>query len=185
MNAHTIPTDHNEVADETAILAVQMSKLRASMDRFASANGSHRAMVKEVEAKGLDPKIAKRALQIKESGDSAAFVSEMTTMLRYLRILGVPVTDDQLDLFDVAPKSAPIDERASEDGLRAGRMGDDIGSCPHDHSTVAYRAWIDAYQIGSREREQILSMPAPLLKGVNDHDDGADDEFGDDALGGE
>ena len=180
MNAHTICSDHNEVADETAILAVQLSKLSASMGKFASANGSHRATVKDVEAKGLDPKIAKRALQIKASGDSAAFVAEMTKLLRYLRILGVPVTDDQLDLFDVAPKSAPIDERASEDGLRAGRMGDDLGSCPHDASTVAYRAWVEAFHIGAREREQILSMPAPLLKGATEPD--APDEDFDDAL---
>lgn len=172
------PAGDNTAADETAILAVQMSKLRASMDKFASANGSHRAMVKEVEAKGLDPKIAKRALQIKKSGDSAAFVAEMTTLLRYLRILGVPVTDDQLDLFDVAPKSAPIDERASEDGLRAGRMGDDIGACPHDASTIAYRAWIEAFHIGARERDQILSMPAPLIRSVNASGDAPDDDFG-------
>ncbi len=186
MNVNVVPKDHNETPTEDAILVVQLSKLAASQDRTSSQTGSHRAVVKDTESKGLSPRIAKEALSIKRSGKAAEKLEELQTLLHYLRLLGVELPTDQLDLFAEIGSAQPVAvvDRATEDGLRAGRMGEPIEACPHDASTDAYRSWRDAYQIGEREREQILAMPvAPLFRPDGSDDDEPEDvEFeGEDA----
>jgi hypothetical protein len=179
MNIHEVPSTHNEAASEDAVLVVQLSKLRTSAKELASKTGSHRNVVKDVESKGLVPRIGKEELAIAESGDASKKLAELQTLIRYLRLLGVELPNDQLDLFGPNPMDLPIVDKATDDGLRAGRLGETIETCPHDPSTAAYRAWRDGHQIGSREREQILAMPAPLFR--KESDDPETDDF-DDAL---
>lgn len=172
MNVHQVPPDHNVQASDDAIIVVQLSKLRASQRALASKNGEHRNVVKDVEAKGLSPKIAKEALRIAESGDAKAKLEELQTLVHYLRLLGVDLPGDQLEMFaESANTGGPLVDKAYEDGLRAGRMGESFDTCQHDPSTDAYRAFRDGHQIGARERDAIMSMPAPLFR---------DDEAGDD-----
>ncbi len=158
MSAVSTPKEHNQVPPE-AIVAVQLSQIRRAQEEAASAKGSERAAHSRAEGKGINLAAAKRALKILKSGKGEEFTAEMQELLRYLNILGVGIQKSQLDLFETAITLAPIDEKAFEDGLRAGRLGEAPDN-PHDLSTPAGQQWIRGHHQGSEERRLVLAMQA-------------------------
>jgi len=158
MSAVSTPKEHNQIPPE-AIVAVQLSQIRRAQEEAASASGSARAALSKAEGKGINLAAAKRALKILKSGKAEEFTAEMQELLRYLNILGVGIKKSQLDLFETATALAPIDEKAFEDGLRTGRLGEAPDN-PHDLSTPAGQQWIRGHHQGAEERRLVLDMQA-------------------------
>lgn len=159
MSAVSTPKEHNQTIPPEAIVAVQLSQIRRAQEEAASAQGTARAALSKAEGKGINLPAAKRALKILKSGKAEEFTAEMQELLRYLNILGVGIKKSQLDLFETATTLAPIDEKAFEDGLRAGRLGEAPDN-PHDLSTPAGQQWLTGHHKGAEERRLVLDMQA-------------------------
>lgn len=159
MSAVSTPKEHNQTIPPEAIVAVQLSQIRRAQEEASSAQGSARAALSKAEGKGINLPAAKRALKILKSGKAEEFTAEMQELLRYLKILGVGIKKAQLDLFETATTLAPIDEKAFDDGLRAGRLGEAADN-PHDLTTDAGQQWIKGHYQGSEERQLVLAMQA-------------------------
>jgi hypothetical protein len=159
MSAVSTPKEHNQTIPPEAIVAVQLSQIRRAQEEASSAQGTARAALSKAEGKGINLPAAKRALKILKSGKAEEFTAEIQELLRYLNILGVGIKKSQLDLFETATTLAPIDEKAFEDGLRAGRLGEAADN-PHDLSTAAGQQWLKGHHKGSEERRLILAMQA-------------------------
>lgn len=159
MSTVSAPKEHNQTIPPEAIVAVQLSQIRRAQEEASSAQGTARAALSKAEGKGINLPAAKRALKILKSGKAEEFTAEMQELLRYLNILGVGIKKSQLDLFETATTLAPIDEKAFDDGLRAGRLGEAADN-PHDLSTAAGQQWIKGHYQGSEERQQVLAMQA-------------------------
>ncbi|MCX5569624.1 hypothetical protein [Kaistia nematophila] len=160
MTAVSAPKEHNQTTiPPEAIVAVQLSQIRRAQEEAASASGTARAALSKAEGKGINLPAAKRALKIVKTGKAEDFVVEMQELLRYLNILGVGIKKAQLDLFETATTLAPIDEKAFDDGLRAGRLGEAADN-PHDLTTAAGQQWIKGHYQGSEERQRVIAMQA-------------------------
>ena len=151
------PTLTNQ-PDDDAVVAVNLSKIKAAQEAALSGHGSLRSVLAHAEGKGIHLKAAKRALSIVKSGDADAWLEETRETTRYLRILRHGIQEAQISMFEYEPSLAPIDEKAALDGRAAGLSDDGEGTNPHDLSTVAGQAWIKAYRQGLAEREIVLSM---------------------------
>lgn len=155
------PADHNQQAvPPEALVTVHLSEMRRAQDEAASFNGAMRSTYAKAEAKGLNLAAAKRALKIQKSGKAEEFAAELAELLRYLNILGIGVQKSQLDLFEVAPVLAPIDEKAHLDGLRAGRFGEPADKNPHELNTAAGQRWLEGHYRGVEERKLVFAMQA-------------------------
>lgn len=139
---------------EDAFLALQLGKLKRSQDSLASANGSHRNVVKNVEAKGGMPKAMKEALAIAKGGTAKVKdkLAELTHLFHCLMILGVPVEREQLDLFKVAEGREPAEDRAKAHGRYCALMGLGMTENPHGAESEAGQAWIASWHAGNAER---------------------------------
>lgn len=144
--------------DDEAVIAVNLSKIRAAQDNAASHHGTLRNVLKHAEGKGVHLKAAKRALAIVKSGDADAWLEETRETTRYLKILRHGIQEAQLSMFEFEPSLAPIDEKAGLDGRAAGLDGGDESDNPHDLSTKAGQAWLASHRQGRSERDLILSM---------------------------
>lgn len=151
------PVTHNQTVDADAMVAVTLSKIRRAQEEHASANGTLRNVFAQAEKRGINRAAAKRALKILKSDNRDEAVQEIKDTFFYLRVLGQAVPRSQLDLFETAGGPAPIDEKAAEDGRRAGLMGE-AESCPHDLNTDAGKAWLNAYRQGRAERDIVMAM---------------------------
>src|SRR3990167_6137053 len=149
--------------EDDAVVAVDLSRLRASQDEFNSVTGELRNVCKQVGLR-LHMKAAKRALQIVRAGDVDAWIEENQAVTRYLRILRHGVTAQQLELFQSVSHLAPIDEVAGLDGLSAGRLGQNETDNPHDLGTAAGQVWLEKFRQGSAEREAVLAMAPPTAE---------------------
>ncbi len=114
---------------------------------------------------------AKRALKIIKSGKSEEFIAETERTVFYLKLLGKPVNEAQLDLFVCAPASAPEDEKAGDEGLSAGRLGHEENQNPYDLGSPKGQAWIKKFREGLAERNLVLSMPEPTVEEDEDGED--------------
>ncbi|MGH0003151.1 ribosome modulation factor [Pseudovibrio ascidiaceicola] len=173
---------------QDAVVATTLSKLRKFVDAAASSQGEMRAEFSKAEAVGLNLKSAKKAISLLKKGEESTkdWVAEVTQTVRYLSLSGVELTKEQLELFSFTDTTmAPVDERAYEKGLSAGRMGENQNENPHDLSTPAGQKWMEGWNKGAEERRVVLSMEpkkepeTELIKGVSSND--ASDPF-DDAL---
>ena len=189
-NATEAAKDHNlPVPPPEAMITVLLSEMRRSQDEAASSNGSMRSTYSKAEAKGINLAAAKRALKIQKSGKAEEFVAEITKLLQYLNILGIGVQKSQLDLFEVAPILAPIDEKANLDGLRAGRFGEPADRNPHDLNTEAGQSWLEGHYRGAEERKLVFALQAAeesateIVEG-DDGDDAQSDVEGEEPFGG-
>jgi len=139
------------------MVVVTLSKIRRAQEDNASANGTLRNAFAQAEKRGINLPAAKRALKILKSDNRDEAVEEIKQTFYYLRVLGQAVPKSQLDLFEVAGGPAPLDEKAAEDGRRAGLLGD-AESCPHDLNTDAGKAWLNAFRQGRAERDIVMAM---------------------------
>ncbi len=147
--------------EDDAVVAVNLSKIKTAQEQAASSHGSLRAVLKSAEGKGLHLKAAKRALQIVKAGNVEEWLEENAAVTRYLKILRHGISSDQLDMFQTESALAPSDEKATLDGLNAGRLGLPETDNPHDLSTPAGQAWLDAHRRGATERELVMKMEPP------------------------
>jgi hypothetical protein len=157
--------------DDDAVIAVNLSKIRAAMDAQASSVGSLRNTMKHAEGKGVHLKAAKRAIAIVKAGDADTWLEETSAITRYLRIMRHGINDGQLKL-ELESTLAPIEEKAALDGRAAGLSGEPEANNPHHGNTKAGMAWLGAYRQGLSERELVLSMKEI----VDDEPEAEDDE---------
>ena len=156
--------------DDDAIIAVNLSRIRAAQDRFTSENGTLRSTFAKAEQQGMHLKAAKRAISIVRTGKVDEFLEETGLITRYLRIMRHGINDGQLKL-DLESTLAPIEEKAALDGRAAGLSGEPEANNPHHGNTKAGMAWLGAYRQGLSERELVLSM-----KDVVDDEPKAEDD---------
>lgn len=162
---------------EDAIVVVQLQKMRRAKAEAASSNGEMRQIYSLAETNGVNLKAAKDVLRIIESKSEKKiqeFVSETLAKIRYLSLLGHQLTPDQKDLFDFSSAEQPLfDEKAYEEGLRAGRLGEDPNSNPHDLNTEAGQRWLEGFHAGTADRKAVLQMESPdqIVKAESEDDD--------------
>lgn len=162
--------------DQSAIDAVNLSRIRAAQEKFNSQNGALRSTFARAERQGLHLSAAKRALKVIKSGKSGEMIEEMTKTLEYLRVLGKPVEfgSNQLDLFTSGP--APEDEKAANEGLAAGRGGDLESTNPYEIGSAKGQAWLNSYRQGLSDRNTILAMQKKEDEDADhDYDEGEED----------
>jgi ribosome modulation factor len=82
--------------------------------------------------------------------------------LRIKRLCGL-INAMQMTLFENPP---PVDlqEKAKDDGKRAGLMGRSIKDCPHDPATTLSQLWMEWWHVGSKERAQLMDMEKRKIK---------------------
>ena len=147
--------------DQAAIDAVNLSRIRAAQEAYHSQNGELRSAFAKASAMNLHLPAAKRALKVIKSGKTDEMVTEFERTVFYLKLLGKPVNETQLDMFICAPASAPEDEKAGDEGLSAGRLGHEENQNPYDLGSSKGQAWIKKFREGLAERNLVLSMPEP------------------------
>lgn len=145
---------HN-ISREDQVRAFELSKLMALKKDQASAMGSYRSRLSQAEAKGMHTKAAKDAIKIYEKGDVTDTLKYLEELTRNLRILGMPLKSEQLEMFDVAPAVQPLDEKAHEQGMGAGILGMNQDENPHDLSTDAGQAWMAGWHEGCEARAEL------------------------------
>lgn len=163
----------NTPADD-AVVALNLGKMKRAKEEFESASGSYRNTLKHVEAKGVHLAAAKRAIAIQKSGKADEVLAELTKLFEYLKILGLPFTKAQLDLFTVEAPRTPGVDKAKEHGRYCGIMGLGHDQNPYSPDSEQGQAWMTAHAGGQEERKLVLSMePADgseLLRGETDDD---------------
>lgn len=160
--AATVQDGSNEyVPDSAALDIVNLTRIKSAQERYASENGSLRSTFAKAEVQGLHLAAAKRALKVIKSDKQAEMIEEMQKTLYYLKLLGRGVDKKDIDLFDYASSLAPLDEKAADDGRRAGLAGEAEASMQYDIGSLAGQAWLAAYRQGTAERDLIMSMPSP------------------------
>ncbi len=175
---------------EDAVIVVQLTKMQKAKKANASSQGEMRSIYSRAEERGVNLTAAKSALKIMESESEEKvqdLVQNMVDTIRYLALVGYNLTKAQLELFSFSPQAPqPLDEKAYEDGLRAGRRGIGIGDNPHDLNTESGKNWARGNEIGAEERRLVLRMEQPedgatLVKRPQTDGDGGDgdDDFGD------
>lgn len=170
----------NTVTEEDQRVLFELGLLRSEKAKKASADGSYRSALSRLEANGLNRKAAKDSIKIAESGETADTLEYLNHLTRYLRLLRVPIQRDQIDMFETAPEAQPIEERAFEDGLATGVLGDGQDKNPHALESKAGKAWVEGWHEGTAFRaEQVKEAEEPSA----DDGDGEPDEI--DPLGDE
>lgn len=150
-------TNQPTISDD-AVDTVNLSRIRAAQDAFASVNGSMRSTYAKAEQQGLHLAAAKRALRVVKSGKRDELIEEIQKTLFYLKLLRQGAQESQISMFEFEPSLVPIDEKAGLDGRAWGLDGGDENASPHDLSTAAGQAWLAACRQGRVERDLILSM---------------------------
>lgn len=166
----TVPAQQNE-PDQSAIDAVNLSRIRAAQEEFNSQTGSLRSTFAKAEAQNLHLGAAKRALKVIKSGKTDEMMEEFERTVFYLKLLGKPVTQDQIEMFEGRDALAPEDERASDEGLSAGRGGFEENQNPYDPGSQKGQAWLAKFREGRAERDLVLSMPEPQTEDDESEED--------------
>ncbi len=164
---------HNISRDDAFVL-FQLSKVEEFQKRKNTSNGDFTSRLESAEANGLDKWAIKEALKIKKKGEIAEAIKRYTHLFRYLRLLGLPLSASQIDMFEVAPQSQPITENAYEQGFGTGVIGEGQDKNPHDLSTEAGQAWIRGFHDGCAARAEFQKeegKPADPAEGVSDQSD--------------
>lgn len=168
--ASTDAANGKNTPPDSAFVAANLGKIMRADEDFQIAKNEHQSVTKSVEGKGLDLKAAKQAIKIKKSGKVEETVAYLQNLFLYLRILGVPISDKQLDMFDVSASGAPMDERAYEEGLFAGRLGWGMDACGYGQDTAAGQKWLEGFHIGGQDRKQVMAMQAEAPEHISGDD---------------
>jgi|GEM_PF-2752990 len=178
MSKGTDDPKHNISRDDAFVL-FQISKVEEHQKRKNTTNGEFSARLETAEANGLNKWAIKEALKIKKKGEIAETVTRLSALLRYLRLLGLPLDSKQIDMFEVAPKSQPITENAYEQGFGTGVVGEGQDKNDHAPGTDAFNAWMKGFHAGCEARRGFLSeegkaaAEAPEDSGQGDVEDDA------------
>lgn len=146
--------------NDNAVIALNLSKFQRAEVELQEAKNSYQSVTKHVEGKGINLKAAKRALKIKKSGKSEDAIAELAALFKYLMIFNIPVTKDQMDMFDHEPKRQPAVDKAYEQGLYAGRMGEGESQNAYDPTSPQGQAFLKGLAEGAEERRLVLQMEA-------------------------
>ncbi len=173
-----------------AVVVTTLSKLQKAVESAASSNGEMRAQFAKAEALGMNLKASKKAISLLKIGDDTTkdWVEEVTETVRYLRLCGVELTKEQLELFNFTDTTmAPVDERAYENGLYCGRYGQNQNENPYDLSSEAGQKWMEGWNKGAEERRAVLAMEPTESQNselVKSEETPAEGDPFDDTLGG-
>lgn len=155
--------DRQNEPDQQAIDTVNLGRLRAAQEKYASEGGSLRSAFAKAELQGLNTKASKDALKIAKGGGDAAdeFLDHVEEVIRQCALLGIRVERKQLDLFSPVAPSAPEDEKAYTEGRQAGLLGHTEDQNPHAPNTPKGMKWLEGCRQGVTERASVMSMPEP------------------------
>lgn len=155
---------------DSAFIAASLGKIIRADEKFQTAKNEHQSVEKTVEGKGINLKAAKRAIKIMKSGKTDEIVEELKALFVYLRILGYPVSDKQMEMFDFQNSRTPIEDRAYEEGLFAGRLGFGQDACGYDVTSKAGQKWLDGFGQGNSDRTQVMQMEAEAPEHIRGDD---------------
>lgn len=150
-------SDQNKPSQE-AFDAFQLHKLICANGDFQEAKNEHQSLVKSVESKGINLKAANAAIKIKKSGKSEDVVAYLVALSSYLKILGYPITDKQMDMFASQSDMMPSTDAAFERGLYSGRMGEGDSSNPYAVGSEQSNRFLDGVRQGADDRRSVLEL---------------------------
>lgn len=158
--------------DQSAIDAVNLSRIRAAQEAHASETGSMRSVYGKAELQGLHLPAAKRAIKVIKSGKTDEMIEEFERTVFYLKLLGKPVKTEQLEMFSDAglTQSAPEDERAALEGRSSG-FDLEATEQQNPYDGPKGQAWLKAFRDARAERDLVLSMPEPKTEADEDEED--------------
>ena len=169
------PTVHRNEPSQDAMDAISMQKMMEAKKRAASEQGTMRAIYALAEKNGIHLKAAKRAIKIAESDKAGEALREMEETIRLARILQVEMPASQLDFIKQDPSLVGADNKAFEDGLRAGRLNIGTGDCPYEGNLE--QQWLKGNEQGAAEYRAASDGWRKLEESAepaNEDDDGAD-----------
>lgn len=155
---------------DSAFIAASLGKIIRADESLQNAKNDHQSVTKGVEGKGINLKAAKRAIKIMKSGKTDEIVEELKALFVYLRILGYPINDKQMELFDVQSERTPIEERAYEEGLFAGRLGFGQDHCGYDVTSKPGQRWLEGFNEGCSDRNAVMQMEAEAPEHISGDD---------------
>jgi ribosome modulation factor len=162
----------NEPSDED-VHTVMLANVIREQDAQTQSMQSLRAQYARADQYGMNLPAIKRATRVLKSGKKDEMVKEIEATLYYLRLLGNPVESAQLDMFKKTGaeprRSAPEDEKAYVEGLRAGLLGHGENQNPHAENTPKGMKWLEGIRAGLVQRGAIEAMVPPHPA---DHGDG-------------
>jgi ribosome modulation factor len=163
---------------EDAVLALNVAKMLAADALLDEAKADYKSIKDHVSGKGVNLAAYGLARKIVKSGKVAEHIALFADTLIILKILGRPVSSDQLVLFESESSLTPLDERAATEGRYAGIMGIGEDANPYGIDSTAGQAWLNAWYGGKDEHNLIISLePKPgseLIKGDDGEDDAGD-----------
>ncbi|MCW2309696.1 ribosome modulation factor [Rhodobium gokarnense] len=145
-----------------------------------SAVGSLRNAKKQAITDEIDVEALEFCAKLQKAKKPHEVVQHLKNKILYAGYLGLDLPR-HFDLFD-EPKEdrTPIEDKAHEDGLRAGLQDDVPEANPHDPTSATGQSWLRGFHAGTAQRKQILEMQAEVIKGEGD--EGDDEETVDDSL---
>lgn len=150
---------HNISRDDAFVL-FNLSRVEEFQHKKNSSNGEYVSRLEMAEANGLDKWAIKEALKIKKSGEVTLTVQRLQALMRYLRLLGIPLQAAQLEMFETAPQSQPGEEKAYEQGFGTAMLGESHHDNPHDVSTDFGQAWLRGWNEGCKVRSEFQNEEA-------------------------
>ncbi len=165
-----------------AIDAVSLGLIRLATLEKDDKQGKLRSAYATASLRQLNVDAAKIALKLVKGGQEAIdeFYKNFRDASDYVEILGKVLAPSQYELFGEKRGPVPETERASIEGLAAGRDPDPElteEKNPYDPGSDKGQAWLKAFRQGRSERDAVLAMKLPEKTAeAGDEGDDEDDE---------
>lgn len=179
---------HNSALTDEQMQALHLNNHVPAYERALKAkkdaDAAFKNVCKTIKAEGGSIDDVKRTIELRTPEGEAKLKVQIEQMLRVARWAGLPL-GTQSDLF--GPDRRPVEERAFEDGKRAGLAGKD---CKTEHApgTEAYDKWIEGWHAGQAVLAAGFGKKAddvPEVLRVEGKETPGDDDFNDAANGGD
>lgn len=120
-------------------------QIKGIKSAIAGEMGESAAVYKRLKELGFTKGDVKWAFELEEK-NAAEVVATMARRLRIAKMLGHGIAR-QVEMFDA--DRTPVEDRAYDEGLAAGKLRKDMRENPHDMSTDAGQAWQRGFNDGT------------------------------------
>lgn len=160
--AKTVPTSNGEVSSThnskphvakeplsddqlRALFFNHKSQYEKALEAKKKADATLKVVCKQIKAEGTKLDDIKTAIRLEEPEGEAELRAQIEREIRVARWVGLPL-GTQLSLLDEIDRT-PIDERAFEEGKRAGLKGQ-VASPPSSYAGDTMQKWMDGWSAG-------------------------------------
>lgn len=143
------------------LVLYHLSKITEKERKKDEAVNGLRSARKAAKADGVDLKVLD-AVRTLLKQDESELADGFNQTVRYAHLLNVPVYG-QLTLFE-SPEitEETVRERGYAAGLRAGKLGQDQSTNPHDPTAPAGMAWVEGWYDGQKILLSAISTHQPV-----------------------